>query len=103
METGKEKQFTIKKSHYNPFKKLTNFLLRYHLFIFFIVMITGVTFVIVLINQTLTETSNQQFAPRVSTGTIDQASLERIQSLHTSTQPTPPPTFPAGRINPFAE
>lgn len=99
----KEKKFVIKKSHHNPFKRLARLLLRYHLLIFFIIMITGATLVVILINRTLTETANQQFTPTINADTIDQATLERIQSLHTSNEPGVPPVIPSGRINPFSE
>jgi hypothetical protein len=58
---------------------------------------------VVLINQTLTESSSEDYNSNIDAGSIDQTALERIQSLHPSSEPAAAPAMPAGRVNPFAE
>lgn len=76
---------------------------RFHLIVFFVFIIACLSVAVILINQILTESSIDSNTPSSSTGSIDQATLERIQSLHTSDNPGPLPQPPAGRINPFNE
>ena len=53
-----------------------------------------------MLNQSSTDTT---YTSPISAGSIDQATLERIKSLHTSDEVVPAATNPAGRINPFSE
>lgn len=77
---------------------------RFHLMIFFIFIIGCLSFAVILINDILTGNStNDGSSSSVPSGTIDQATLNRIQSLHPSSTPVPTPTLPAGRVNPFNE
>ncbi len=97
------KKTTIKRQQNSFIRPLVAFLQRFHLLLFFIVIVGCVAAAVVLINRTLTETSDEAYTSSINAGTIDQATLERIQSLHTSTQPSPTPQSPPGRINPFSE
>jgi len=93
----------VKKSNKNPLKPIGTFFRRFHLITFFVFTVGCMAASVVLINNTLTNTSDEDYTSSISAGSIDQATLERIQSLHTSDQPTPGPQLPGGRINPFAE
>lgn len=93
----------IKKSQNSLVKPFAAFLQRFHLLLFFIFIIGCLSAAIVLINKTLTETPEQPYVSPISAGTIDQATLERIQSLQPSSQPVQAPALPEGRVNPFAE
>jgi len=93
---------TIKKQHGTILKLLTASLRRFHLLIFFVVVAGCVSVAVVLINRTLAESSSQHYTSNINAGSIDQATLEQIQSLHPSNQRTKP-VIPSGRINPFAE
>lgn len=79
------------------------FVRRFHLLIFFVIIVGCLAVAIALINQTLIEPATDTYTSNINAGSIDQATLERIQSLHTSNQPSSAPTLPSGRINPFAE
>lgn len=93
----------IKKSQSNLLRPIGDFLRRFHLIIFFVIMVACMAAVVVLINKTLTETSDQELTSSISAGSIDQDTLVRIQALQTSDQPSVPPAIPEGRVNPFAE
>lgn len=79
------------------------FFQRFHLIIFFVFVVSCLAAAVLLINKTLTDSSSQDYTSTIDPGTIDQATLERIQSHHPSSELTPVATPPAGRINPFAE
>lgn len=77
---------------------------RFHLTIFFIFVVACLAGAVVLINDVLSsQVTDEGYTSSISAGTIDQATLERVQSLHTSTNPGPTPELPPGRINPFNE
>jgi hypothetical protein len=93
----------IKKSQGALTRSFIAFLRRFHLLIFFVFIVACLSASVILINQTLTDSSAQEYTSRISAGTIDQPTLERVQSLHTSGQPAQPTPLPQGRVNPFAE
>lgn len=92
----------IKKHHGTLPKLFIAFLKRFHLLLFFVAVVALLGVAVILISKTLSDTSSQQYTSSIEAGTIDQATLERIQSLHTSNQPSSI-QLPSGRINPFAE
>jgi hypothetical protein len=76
---------------------------RFHLTIFFIFIIACLSGAVVLINDILNNNAEDpNYTSSISAGSIDQNTLNRIQSLHTSSG-APTPEVPAGRINPFSE
>lgn len=75
---------------------------KFHLLIFFVFVVIGLSVAVILINKTLTGTSAEGYTPNINNSSIDQATLDRIKSLHTSDQP-PQYEMPAGRTNPFSE
>ena len=92
--TGKSKNTLL--------RPLGAFFRRFHMIIFFIIVVGCLAAAVLLINDTLTGSSDE-YTSGISAGSIDKATLERLQSLHPSSQPGPAPTLPAGRTNPFAE
>jgi E3 ubiquitin-protein ligase DOA10 len=96
-------EITIKKPQNSLLKPIGAFFRRFHLLIVFVFVVGCVSAAIVLINKTLTESTDASYTSSINAGTIDQATLERIQSLNPSSQPGPAPALPEGRINPFAE
>ena len=77
---------------------------RFHLMVFFVFIIACLAFAVILINDILTKSSDDTTGSSSTTSsTIDQATLQRIQNLHTSTNAGASPELPAGRINPFNE
>ena len=93
----------IKKPQSSLVKPLGVFFRRFHLLLFFVLIVGCLSAVIILINKTLTESSDDTYTSSINAGNIDEATLDRIQSLHTSDKPSPAPNLPQGRINPFAE
>lgn len=93
----------IKKSQNALLRPLGDFLKRFHLIIFFVLVVGCLAGAVILINNTLTEAGTGDYTSSINAGAIDQATLERVQALHTSAQPASTPELPAGRINPFAE
>ncbi len=94
---------TTKKSQNTFLKPLGAFFRRFHMLIFFVLMVGCLSVAVILLNETLTQPTPEDYTSSINAGSIDQATLERIQSLHTSDQPSPAPALPAGRVNPFAE
>lgn len=92
-----------KKSQNNFLKPIGVFLRRFHLLIFFVFTVGCAAAAVVLINGALSNPADDTYTSPISAGTIDQTTLERVQSLHTSSAPVPAPQLPAGRTNPFAE
>lgn len=92
----------IKKNQGSLSKLLLSFLKRFQLLIFFILVVSFLAAAVILISKTLTDSSSQQYTSTIEAGTIDRTTLERIQSLHTSGQPSNT-QLPEGRVNPFAE
>lgn len=85
-------------------KPLMNLLSRFHLTIFFVLVIAGLAGAVLTINSTLNETAaSTDYSSPISAGSIDQMTLERVKSLHTSKETVEPTQLPSGRINPFGE
>lgn len=77
---------------------------RFHLMIFFIFVVGCLAGAVILVSETLSSSADtSDYSSTINAGTIDQTTLNRIQSLHTSNQPGDAPALPEGRINPFAE
>ncbi len=84
-----------------PVKKLFK---RFHLTIFFIFIAACLSGAVILINNTVKESSTDpDYTSSINAGSIDQATLNRLNSLHTSGEGATAPAVPAGRINPFGE
>lgn len=86
------------------FKPIGKLFKRFHLTIFFVFIVACLVGAVLLINNTLQEsTADSGYTSSINAGTIDEATLNRLNSLHTSSQGTPAPELPEGRINPFGE
>lgn len=97
MATKKASQSALIK----PFAAL---LKRFHLTLFFIFVIGCLSWAVLLINNILTEDSEStDYTSSIDAGSIDSATLERMQSLHPSSAASQPTSLPEGRINPFGE
>lgn len=83
-------------------------LLRHHYFIFALILLLGLVAGVYAVNQALTMPRDQEYYLRQSANltdvTFDQETIQKIESLQTSSEQTAAPTPPAnGRTNPFAE
>jgi hypothetical protein len=85
-----------------PLKVLSK---RFHLTLFFILVAAGLSAAVLLINNTLKDSSanDPTYTSSINAGSIDKVTLTRLNALHTSTQATPAPALPAGRTNPVNE
>lgn len=86
------------------FKPAASLLRKYHLTIFIVFVVAGLSYAVLSFTDLLGATSTDStYTSPISAGTIDQATLDRIQALHTSDETTPALVLPAGRTNPFSE
>lgn len=84
-----------------PIKKLTR---RFHLTFFLVFIVAGLSGAILLINNTLEDSSTDpSYTSPINAGSIDQATLTRLNALHTSAEGSVAPVLPAGRVNPVNE
>jgi hypothetical protein len=85
------------------FKPLGKFFRKYHLTLFFILVIGCLALAVMMISRVISEPPvDDDYVSPITPGTIDEATLQRIQSLHGSSEPSPAQSYP-GRINPFGE
>jgi len=72
--------------------------------IFFIFIAACLAAAVILINNTLEQTAKtDDYTSPINAGSIDQATLDRIKSLHSSAETPAEPQLAPGRINPFGE
>lgn len=93
---------TIKKNQSTLVKPVENLFRRFHLLLFFVFIMACLSVAVVMINNTLTDTTDSTYTSNIQAGTIDEAALQQIQSLHKSSQPQAA-QLPTGRTNPFGE
>ena len=94
-----------KKSHsLSLLKPVKTLFRRFHLTLFFVLIIGCLSGAVLLMSDILQNTSaDPNYTSSINAGTIDEATLNRLNDLHTSPQGAAPPTLPAGRVNPFGE
>lgn len=77
---------------------------KYSLTIFIVVLTAGLAIAVLLLNATLQQSSNTTgYTAPVNPTTFDQATIDRVKQLHTSTNSVNPVVLPTTRINPFSE
>lgn len=96
-------KIVIKKNQGTSRRLFVSFMRQYHLLVFFVFVVGCLSAAVIMINKTLTDTSSQEYTPTNNPGTIDEATLERLRSHHSSTEAPAPEALPEGRINPFTE
>lgn len=85
-------------------KTVGSFFRKFHLTLFFVIIIACLAGAVMLVNQVLTQSAaDDAYTSSINAGSIDQATLVRVQALHQSSKNQPAPALPAGRVNPFAE
>ena len=77
---------------------------RYHLVLFVVILALILSVSILLLYSVASKAGGEGATPQdgITTG-FDQATIDRIQELKTSDQPSEPLDFSQGRINPFGE
>lgn len=93
---------SLNSAHFlRPIKSLFR---RFHLTLFFIFVAACLAAAVWLLNSTIQENAiDPGYTSSINAGTIDEATLNRLNSLHTSKDAPANPELPAGRINPFNE
>lgn len=77
---------------------------RYHLTLFIVLIAAGLVASVYFLTTILNDASvDDTYRSPISAGTLDQATLDRINALHTSDDALPTPVPPSGRTNPFVE
>ena len=77
---------------------------RYHLTIFTVVIVGGLSTAVLLLNAILAESSDTSgYTSALDVTTFDQATIDRVTQLKSSSDTSPDFTLPSGRTNPFAE
>lgn len=77
---------------------------QYLVTLFFLLVMAALIASVILLNSIISDTTpSDDYTSPISAGSIDQATLSRLQALHPSQQSVPSESHPSGRINPFAE
>ncbi|MFZ3009897.1 MAG: hypothetical protein WA030_02650 [Candidatus Microsaccharimonas sp.] len=86
------------------FKPLIRIFTRFHLTMFIVFIVAGLSYAVLMLNYMFVDTSSTDgYTPTNNTGSIDQATLDRIKQLHTSDETIPALDLSNGRTNPFGE
>jgi hypothetical protein len=85
-------------------KPLSTLLHKYHLTLFILCIVGCLVGAVLLLTNMLDEASNPtDYTSPISAGSIDQATLDRIDALHTSSGQLPQPLPATTRTSPFSE
>lgn len=86
------------------FTPMLNALDRYHLTIFIVVLVGGLSTAVLILNSTIQQSSDITGYTSIANGSsFDQVTIDRLKQLRTSSDPAPAFTLPPGRTNPFIE
>jgi hypothetical protein len=86
------------------FKPIGRVIGRYHLTLFILLVVGCLTAAVLLLTNILDEASQiDDYQSPITAGSLDQATLDRINALHTSSDTLPEPIPATGRISPFTE
>ena len=93
----------MKDMHFSS-KTISNFLNRFHLVLFIVVVMLSLSVAVILLYSIVGKASGAESTALNGNGNaFDQATIDRIEQLKTSDQPSTPLDFSKGRINPFNE
>lgn len=85
-------------------RPLKRFFHRFHTTLFILVVLGGLVYATLLLASILNDASiSEGYESPIQAGSIDQATLDRIDALHSSDEELPPPPRVEGRTNPFVE
>lgn len=92
------------KDLYDSKKKIIAFLRRFHLVIFITVVMLILSVAVILLYSVAGKASGADSEPSsVTSSSFDQATIDRIKQLRSSSEPSESLNFSNGRINPFHE
>lgn len=80
------------------------FFKRYHLILFTLTVVVGVSVAVFLLNQLMiAEGDSDNVSSQASGAIFDEATIDRIKNLNASTDSGSELVFPDGRVDPFSE
>jgi hypothetical protein len=84
---------------------LSNFIRRFHVTIFVILVIGGLVVVVLLLNNVIIRSSEQgdYVPPSSAPSSFDETTIDKIEQLKSRTDASTPLDLSKGRINPFVE
>lgn len=87
-----------------PSRSLKRFFARFHTTLFILLVLGGLVLATLLLAGILNDaTLGEDYESPITAGSIDQATLDRINALHTSDGTLPDAPQLSGRTNPFVE
>lgn len=87
-----------------PRLSLGNIIRRFNLTLFMLAVLAGLVAAVLLLASILNDASlGADYQSPIGAGTLDQATLDRINALHTSQETLPAATPSTGRVSPFSE
>ncbi len=92
----------MKNLQINP-KVFLRFLTRFNLVIFVVLVVLSLSAAVILLYGIVGQASTASPSSNPNTANFDQDTINRIEKLKTSTEPSEPLSLPQGRINPFVE
>jgi hypothetical protein len=89
---------------FNP-KAIINFLHRYHVVLFAVIILGGLAFMVLSLNNIIVASSEAgaDYTPAGTTFTFDEKTIKRIDDLKSRDQATGELDLSSGRTNPFVE
>lgn len=92
------------KSAVEAIKDIVNSIKRYTVTIFIVLIVSGLSYAVILLNTILQDASDTTgIKSSLDNSGFDQATIERVKQLHTSDEKLPDLALPTERVNPFAE
>lgn len=88
----------------SPFTAIAETFGRYHLTLFVVVLVGGLSTAVLMLNEILKQSSNPNgYTSSLDIASFDQATIDRLQRLKSSDEASTAPALPTGRLSPFAE
>lgn len=86
------------------FTTITQAFGRYHLTLFIVVLVSGLSTAVLMLNDILKQSSDTTgYTSSLDINSFDQTTIDRLTQLKSSSQASTDFALPAGRVNPFAE
>lgn len=83
-------------------ENITHFFGRYHYLIFFVLVVTGLSVSMFILNQTIVASDNTNgYTPNTAEVEFDTAAINKLRELRNTDEQTSQLDFSNGRINPF--
>lgn len=88
----------------SPFSAIAHTFGRYHLTLFVVVLVGGLSTAVLMLNEILKQSSDPNgYTSSLDITSFDQATIDRLQQLKSSDEASTGFTLPAGRLSPFVE